>query len=53
MGIDPDDDEAFVHAVKTREGLHLIVAGGTGPVTAVCHGWTDSSKAVHGKYGEQ
>jgi hypothetical protein len=50
MGIDPDDDEAFIKAVKRPEGLLLIVAGGTGPVTAVCHGWNDSSRAVHGTY---
>jgi len=50
MNIDPDDDEAFIKAVKEPAGLHLIVAGGTGPVTAVCHGWNDSSRAVHGTY---
>ncbi len=50
LGIDPEDDDAFVKAVKRPEGLHLIVAGGLGPVTAVCHGWNDSSKAVHGTY---
>lgn len=50
MGMNPDDDEAVVKAIKKPEGLHLIVAGGLGPVTAVCHGWNDSSVAVHGKY---
>jgi len=50
MGVDPDDDECFIKAVKEPAGLHLIVAGGTGPVTAVCHGWNDSSRAVHGQY---
>lgn len=50
MGIDPDDDDYFIKAVKEPAGLHLIVAGGTGPVTAVCHGWNDSSRAVHGRY---
>jgi len=50
MGIDPDDDECFIKAVKEPAGLHLIVAGGTGPTTAVCHGWNDSSRAVHGQY---
>jgi len=40
MGIDPDDDECFIRAVKEPAGLHLIVAGGTGPTTAVCHGGT-------------
>ena len=50
MGIDPDDDEAPIHAVKDPDRLHLIVAGGVGPITAVCHGWNDSSRAVHGKY---
>ena len=50
MGADPDDDECFIKAVKEPAGLHLIVAGGTGPTTAVCHGWNDSSRAVHGRY---
>jgi hypothetical protein len=50
MNVDPDDDDCFIKAVKDPEGLHLIVAGGMGPVTAVCHGWNDSSRAVHGKY---
>jgi hypothetical protein len=50
MGIDPEDDAAQIHAVKDPERLHLIVAGGVGPITAVCHGWNDSSRAVHGKY---
>ena len=50
MDADPDDDDCFIKAVKDPAGLHLIVAGGMGPVTAVCHGWNDSSRAVHGKY---
>jgi hypothetical protein len=50
LSIDPDDDECFVKAVKEPAGLHLIVAGGTGPTTAVCHGWNDSSRAVHAQY---
>jgi hypothetical protein len=50
LGIDPDDDDHPVKAVKSLDRLHLIVAGGTGPITAVCHGWNDSSVAVHGKY---
>jgi hypothetical protein len=50
MGVDPDDDEAPIRAVKDPGRLHLIVAGGMGPVTAVCHGWNESSRYVHGKY---
>ena len=50
MNADPDDDECFIKAVKDPQNLHLIVAGGTGPITAVCHGWNDSSRPVHGKY---
>lgn len=50
MGLDPDDDDAVITAVKDPERLHLIVAGGMGPITAVCHGWNESSRAVHGKY---
>jgi hypothetical protein len=36
--------------VKDTRRLHLIVAGGTGPITAVCHGWNETSHAVHGSY---
>jgi len=50
MAVDPDDDECLIRAVKDPQRLHLIVAGGMGPVTAVCHGWNDSSRAVHGTY---
>jgi hypothetical protein len=50
LGIDPEDDAAPFKAVKDIERLHLIVAGGMGPVTAVCHGWNESSRAVHGMY---
>lgn len=50
MGADPDDDECLIKAVKDPKGLQLIVAGGFGPVTAVCHGWNDTSHAVHGRY---
>ncbi len=50
LGIDPDDDNAAFKSVKDPQRVHLIVAGGLGPVTAVCHGWNDSSRAVHGQY---
>lgn len=50
MGIDPDDDRAPIKAVKDVTRLHLIVAGGIGPITAVCHGWNETSHAVHGTY---
>jgi hypothetical protein len=50
MGVDPEDDNALIKAVKDPNGLHLIVAGGFGPVTAVCHGWNETSRAVHGGY---
>ncbi len=50
MGVEPDDDAALIRAVKDPQRLHLIVAGGTGPVTAVCHGWNETSRAVHGTY---
>ena len=50
MGLDPDDDGALVRAVKDPARLHLIVAGGTGPITAVCHGWNETSRYVDGKY---
>jgi hypothetical protein len=50
LGIDPDDDAAVFKAVKDPQRVHLIVAGGLGPVAAICHGWNDSSRSVHGKY---
>jgi hypothetical protein len=50
MGLDPNDDDAPIKAVKDVNRLHLIVAGGVGPITAVCHGWNESSRAVHGRY---
>jgi hypothetical protein len=50
IGIDPDDDAAVFKAVKDPQRVHLIVAGGLGPVAAICHGWNDSSRSVHGKY---
>ncbi len=50
LGIDPNDDDAPFKAVKDVNRVHLIVAGGLGPVTAVCHGWNESSHAVHGTY---
>ncbi|HKA42493.1 MAG TPA: hypothetical protein VKF40_10935 [Burkholderiales bacterium] len=50
MNVDPDDDEYLIPAIKDPQRLHLVVAGGLGPVTAVCHGWNDSSTAMHGKY---
>ena len=51
LGIDPQDEERFVRVIKDERDLHLIVAGGWGPLTAVCHGWGGGSRAVHGKYG--
>ncbi len=50
MGVDPDDDAFPIRAVKDPERLHLIVTGGLGPITAVFHGWNDSSHSVHGKF---
>ena len=50
LGMDPDDDEALIRAVKDPQRLHLIVAGGEGPITAVCHGWNATSRAVQGTY---
>ena len=50
LGIDPSDEERFVPVIKDPRDLHLIVAGGWGPLTAVCHGWGGGSRAVHGVY---
>jgi hypothetical protein len=50
LNIDPDDDERFVPVIKDARDLHLIVAGGWGPLTAICHGWGGGSRAVQGAY---
>ncbi len=50
INVNPDDDEYFVPVIKDKQDLHLIVAGGWGPLTAVCHGWGGGSRAVHGLY---
>jgi hypothetical protein len=50
INVNPDDDESFVPAIKDPRDLQLIVAGGGGPCTAVCHGWGGGSLAVHGTY---
>lgn len=49
--VDPDDDDFFIPAIKDPKDLQLIVAGGWGPCTAVCHGWSGGSRAVHDSYG--
>ena len=48
--VDPDDDDCFIPAIKDPKDLQLIVAGGWGPCTAICHGWSGGSRAVHGRY---
>jgi len=50
MTVDPDDDACFIPAIKDPQDLHLLVAGGWGPCTALCHGWSGGSRAVHGPY---
>jgi hypothetical protein len=35
INVDPDDDDAHVPVIKDPRDLHLIVAGGWGPLTAV------------------
>jgi hypothetical protein len=51
VAVDPDNDDFFIPAIKDPRDLHLIVAGGWGPCTAICHGWSGGSRAVHGTYG--
>lgn len=48
--VDPDDDDCFIPVIKQADDLQLIVAGGWGPCTAICHGWSGGSSAVHGTY---
>ena len=50
IDVDPDGGDFFIPAIKDPEDLQLIVAGGWGPCTAVCHGWSGGSRAVHGRY---
>ncbi|MBI3067862.1 MAG: hypothetical protein HYY79_02970 [Betaproteobacteria bacterium] len=51
MKVDPDDDDCFIPAIKDPQDLQLIVAGGWGSYSAVCHGWGGGgSRAVHGTY---
>jgi hypothetical protein len=50
IAVDPDDDDCFIPAIKDPQDLQLVVAGGWGPCTAVCHGWSGGSRAVHGRY---
>ena len=50
INVNPDDDDRFVPAIKDPRDLQLVVAGGLGPITAVCHGWGGGSLAVHGTY---
>ncbi len=50
IGVDPACNDAFVPVIKDPQDLHLIVAGGWGPVSAVAHGWGGGSRAVHGRY---
>ena len=53
IGIDPADGTAFVPVIKDACDLHLLVAGGWGPVSAVAHGWGGGSRAVHGLYSTE
>jgi hypothetical protein len=50
INVNPDDDNCFVPVIKDERDLHLVVAGGWGPLTAICHGWGGGSRAVHGRY---
>ena len=50
IAVDPDDDECVIPTIKDPEDLQLMVAGGWGPCTAICHGWSGGSCAVHGTY---
>jgi len=50
LNIDFHNEDLFVPAIKHPDDLHLIVAGGLGPITAVLPGWGGGSIAVHGEY---
>lgn len=44
--VDREDDAFFVRALNDPDDLHLIVAGGHGPMSAVMPGWNGASRAV-------
>lgn len=48
--VDREDDDFFVRAINEPEDLHLFVAGGRGPLSAVMPGWNGASRAVHRAY---
>ncbi len=50
IGVDPNDDDRFLPAIKDSRDIHVIVAGSIGPFTGICHGWGGGSNAVHGAY---
>ncbi len=50
LNIDYGDDNCFVPAIKNPQDLHLIVAGGMGPISVACNGWGGGSLPVHGAY---
>lgn len=50
LNINFHDENLFVPAIKHPDDLHLAVAGGSGPFTAVLGGWGGGSIAVHGEY---
>ena len=45
-----ENDDFFIRVVNRPEDLHLIVAGGNGPLGAVMPGWNGASRAVHRAY---
>jgi hypothetical protein len=50
INVDINDEEHFVPGIKDPRDLQLVVAGGIGPISAVCHGWGGGSLVVHGTY---
>ncbi len=48
--VDRDDDDFFIKAINDPGDLHLFVAGGNGPMSAVMPGWNGASRAVTHAY---
>ena len=48
--VERDNDDFFIRVVNEPQDLHLIVAGGNGPLGAVMPGWNGASRAVHRAY---
>ena len=47
--MDREDDDFFIRVINEPEDLHLIVAGGEGPLGAVMPGWNGRAAPFTGR----